>query len=107
MMYKEGIVYINDEVAGTLEKKNEGYVFCYADEYFNNSDKKPISITLPKTKQEYKSKILFPFFFNMLSEGVNKQVQCRLLKIDENDYFSLLLATGSKETIGAVYLKPK
>ncbi len=106
-MNMEGIVYINDEVAGTLKKNKEGYIFRYTDEYFNDSNKRSISITLPKTKQEYKSKILFPFFFNMLSEGVNKQVQCRLLKIDENDYFGLLLATGSKETIGAVYVKAK
>lgn len=104
---KKGIVYINDEVAAILEKNNDGYVFRYTDEYFANTNKKSISITLSKTKQEHKSKVLFPFFFNMLSEGVNKQLQCRLLKIDENDYFSLLLAVGNKETIGAVYVKPE
>jgi len=104
---KKGIVYSNDEVAGTLEKNNDGYVFRYSDEYFANTNEKSISITLSKTKQEHKSKILFPFFFNMLSEGVNKQLQCRHLKIDENDYFSLLLAIGNRETIGAVYVKPE
>lgn len=104
---RKGIVYTNDEIAGTLEKNNDGYVFRYTDQYFANTDKKSISITLPKTKQEHKSKTLFPFFFNMLSEGANKQLQCHLLKIDENDYFSLLLAIGNKEIIGAVYVKPE
>ena len=43
----------------------------------------------------------------MLSEGVNKKLQCRQLKIDENDFFNLLLETGNKEVIGAVYVKAK
>ena len=103
-MKKRGIVYMNGLVAGTLEKNSKGYIFRYADEYFNNNNTPSISITLPKTKQEYSSKILFPFFFNMLSEGANKQLQCRHLKIDEDDYFSLLLATSNSDTIGAVYV---
>jgi len=41
----------------------------------------------------------------MLSEGSNKAIQNRLLKIDENDYFSLLLATAMSETIGALTIK--
>jgi serine/threonine-protein kinase HipA len=38
----------------------------------------------------------------MLSEGVNRALQSRTLQIDEQNYFGLLLATGSTETIGAV-----
>jgi len=104
-MSKTGIVLVNNEEAGTLFLEGREYVFRYNDEYFNNSNKKAISVTLPKTKLEYKSKELFPFFFNMLSEGVNRKLQCRQLKIDENDYFELLLATGGTETIGAVSVK--
>jgi len=37
-----------------------------------------------------------------LSEGENRKLQCRVLKIDENDHFGLLLKTASEETIGAV-----
>jgi hypothetical protein len=40
----------------------------------------------------------------MLSEGVNRQLQCRLLKIDEQDNFGLLAATAQYDTIGAVKL---
>jgi serine/threonine-protein kinase HipA len=104
-MAKEGIVFVNDEEAGNIGYHHSQYIFKYSDDYFNDSRKKAISVTLPKTQQEYKSKTLFPFFFNMLSEGVNRKLQCRQLQIDENDYFGLLLATGGSETIGAVSVK--
>ena len=38
----------------------------------------------------------------MLPEGSNKQVVCRLMKIDSDDYFGLLLNTAQNDTIGAV-----
>jgi serine/threonine-protein kinase HipA len=40
----------------------------------------------------------------MLSEGVNRQLQSHLLKINEKDYFGLLLATAKTDTIGAITL---
>lgn len=104
IMNKKGFVYCNKDLAGILQKNNEGYIFEYTDEYFNNPDKKAISITIQKTQKSYTSKILFPFFFNMLAEGANKALQCKWLKIDEEDHYSLLLATGSVDTIGAVYV---
>jgi serine/threonine-protein kinase HipA len=42
----------------------------------------------------------------MLSEGVNRQLQARQLKIDEKDYFGLLVATASVDTIGAITIQP-
>ena len=102
-----GIIYVNNERAGTITRSGNEYIFRYDDEYFINPEKKAISVTLPKTQQQYRSIELFPFFFNMLSEGVNRKLQCRQLQIDENDYFGLLLATGGKETIGAVSVKPE
>ncbi len=70
-----------------------------------DSAKKPISLTLPKTRQEYRSKMFFPFFYNVLAEGMNKRLQCRQLQIDENDYFSLLTHTAGEDTIGAITVK--
>ena len=100
-------IYVNKELSGTLtENKDGSFVFSYTDEYFKDNTKTAISLTLPKTKKEYHSDSLFPFFFNMLSEGVNKEVQMRKFKIDENDYFSLLLATAQEDTIGAITIKP-
>lgn len=42
----------------------------------------------------------------MLSEGHNRLVQARLLKIDEKDDFGILLATAHTDTAGAVTIKP-
>ena len=104
----KGIVYNNDVVAGTIEKEGDGgYVFRYENEYFNNDTYPPISLTLPKVQQEYRSNVLFPFFYGLLSEGINKEIQCRLYKIDENDDFTRLLLTAQQDTIGAITIKPE
>lgn len=100
-------VYRNNNLAGILtETSQRNYVFKYTNTYFNDIQKPAISLTLPKTQPEYLSNILFPFFFNMLSEGVNKKIQNLQLKIDEKDYFGLLMATAQFDTIGAVSIKP-
>lgn len=100
-------IYRNKEYAGTLtEESREQFVFRYDDNYYNDTSKPAISLTLPKSQQEYISPFLFPFFFNMLSEGVNRQLQSRLLKIDEQDNFGLLAATAQYDTIGAITVKP-
>lgn len=96
-------VYRNRELIGVLTQFSPtDYEFRYDDNWFANGDLPPVSLTMPKNKQVYKSKYLFPFFFNMLSEGVNRQLQTRYLKIDEKDYFGLLLATAKTDTIGAI-----
>lgn len=100
-------VYMKGIEAGTLtENDNGSYSFEYEPKYFANTLMPEVSLTLPKTEIKFTSDYLFPFFFSLLSEGANKEVQCRLLKIDEKDYFGLLLATTSHDTIGAVTLKP-
>lgn len=100
-------VYRNHELAGILtEESPKSYVFRYNDQYFTDATKPAISLTIPKTIQESHADHLFPFFFNMLSEGVNRKLQCRLLKIDEEDHFGLLSATARYDTIGAVTVKP-
>jgi HipA-like protein len=100
-------IYRNGTLAGTLKEENrKHYVFRYDDNYFNDSSKPPISLTLPKILQEYKSSFLFPFFFNMLSEGVNRKLQSTQLRIDDDDHFGLLAATAQYDTIGAITVKP-
>lgn len=96
-------VYRNGQLAGVLTQfSNNSYEFKYDDNWLANGDLPSISLTMPKNKQVYTSEYLFPFFFNMLSEGVNRQLQTRYLKIDEKDYFGLLLATAQTDTIGAI-----
>lgn len=99
-------VCFNGELAGILkEDAQRHFTFTYVDAWFANPEKPAVSLTLPKTQKEYHSKILFPFFFNMLSEGVNRKLQSRVLRIDENDYFGLLLATARNDTIGSITVK--
>jgi serine/threonine-protein kinase HipA len=100
-------IYRNGILAGILKEENRRhYTFRYEDQYFKDSNMPPISLTLPKTQQEYCSSFLFPFFSNMLSEGVNRKLQCTQLKIDEDDDFGLLAATAQYDTIGAITVKP-
>ena len=100
-------IYCNKVLAGILVEKNrKSYIFRYDDKYFNDTGKPAISLTLSKSQQEYHSEFLFPFFSNMLSEGVNKKLQNIQLKIDEKDDFGLLLATARFDTPGAVTVKP-
>ena len=103
---RQAEVYYNKILAGLLTESDNGeYIFRYDDKYFQDSSLPAISLTLPKTKQEYRSETLFSFFFYMLSEGANKAIQCQALRIDEEDYFGLLLATAHTDTIGAVTVK--
>jgi HipA-like protein len=96
-------VFRSGVLAGILtETNNRTFEFKYDDAYFSDNSKPAISLTLPKNQLVYTSEHLFPFFYNILSEGVNRAVQLRQLKIDKNDFFGLLLATAQYDTIGAI-----
>ncbi len=102
-------VYVlrNGVVAGMLtEEHRRSYVFRYTDAYFSDPTLPAISLTLPKTQQEYREERLFPFFSNLLAEGENRKWQSRLLRIDEQDQFGLLAATARVDSIGSVTVKP-
>ena len=99
-------VYVNNILAGTLTEHDDySYTFRYDAAYLNNPSQTAISLTLPKQKEEYHSNHLFPFFYNLLSEGSNKAIQGKVLKIDDNDYFTRLIKTAHTDTIGAVTIK--
>ena len=100
-------IFRNGILAGTLTEENRQlYVFRYDDTYFNDTSKPGISLTLPKTQKEYSSQFLFPCFFNMLSEGVNRKLQSTQLRLDEDDDFGLLALTAQYDTIGAITVNP-
>lgn len=101
-----GAIYNNGVLAGYLERDQDGkYIFRYEDAYYNSEKTTSISLTLPKTQQTYQSDTMFSFFHGLLSEGINKDIQCRLLKIDERDDFTRLLRTAGDDTIGAITIK--
>lgn len=98
-------VLYNEQLAGTLSRSAGKYRFVYDKTYLTTPGSRPVSLTLPLRDSPYESEVLFPAFVNRLSEGANKALQCRLLKIDENDYFGLLLATAGSDSIGPLTIK--
>jgi serine/threonine-protein kinase HipA len=99
---RSATVFYNGTPAGILEKAGNTYRFAYDETYLNKRGCRPVSITMPLRKEVYESAVLFPVFVNMLSEGANKRIQCHMLRIDENDYFSLLLETTNNDSIGPI-----
>ncbi len=96
-------VLFRGEEAGILAQHDDGtFEFQYHQAWAEDSSKPAISLTLPKTIEPYKSPYLFPFFYNMLPEGSNKEVACKINRLDRKDYFGLLLTIAKNDTIGAV-----
>jgi HipA-like protein len=104
-MQQKANVYQNGELAGTLIKHEGKYTFSYDENYFNNRTKPAISLSFPKTQRTYESSLLFAFFYGLLSEGTNKEIQCKTLRIDEKDDFTRLIKTAHTETIGAITVR--
>ena len=100
---RTGHVYYKNQLAGVLSQLDNGsFVFQYDEQWLNDSSKASISLTFPKNKMEFHSSTLFPFFFNLIPEGVNKRLICSKKRIDLNDYFGILLEVAGGDTIGAV-----
>ena len=100
---RQGKVFVNGTEAGILQEDDSGrFTFSYNDDYRG----RPVCLAMPVRNEAYESDYLFPFFFNMLSEGANRRLQSQLLHIDEYDDFGILLATAQTDTIGAVTIKP-
>ncbi|MCM1451891.1 MAG: HipA N-terminal domain-containing protein [Clostridium sp.] len=99
-------IFYNDIKAGALSELQPGrhYIFKYEPDYLK-SEFPPISATLPKQKEEFESDLLFPFFANMIPEGINRRVICRALRIDEKNLFGILSAMSGKDFIGAVNIR--
>ena len=103
----KAIVYRNFTAIGKIEYNlaKAEYSFSYDKNYLQESDSREISFTLPLQKEVFYSKTLFSFFSNLLAEGNIKKMQCRSLKIDEEDEFTRLIKTAHSNTIGSITIK--
>lgn len=101
-MRKAKILYKNQQAGMLIQHDNGSFTFKYHNSWINDKTQPAISLTLPKSQQEYHSDFLFPFFYNMLPEGSNKQIVCKHNRLDLNDYFGLLLTTAKNDNIGAI-----
>jgi serine/threonine-protein kinase HipA len=102
---QKGEVYRNERLVGIVSKENGEYHFIYDQGYLNDPLAFPISVGLPLQDVGYTSPVIFPFFANMLAEGSAKTIQCKALRIDENDLFTRLLKTTASNTIGSITIK--
>ena len=85
-MRKANVLFKNEEAGILTQHDDSSFSFCYYDDWVSNYSKQSISLTLPK----------------MLPEGSNKQVVCKLNRIDLEDHFGLLMYTAKNDSIGAV-----
>lgn len=105
-MAKRAEVYFKDELAGILEKTDAGtYRFTYDGRYLADTHVRPISATLPLAREPFESVALFPFFHGLIPEGWLLELESKILKIDEDDAFEMLLATCG-DCVGAVSIRP-
>ena len=99
--YRTAYIYVRNIFAGTLKETDEGYSFVYDADYLEREDASSVSLTLPMRKEEYKSKILFPFFDGLIPEGWLLDVVTHNWKISAKDRFGILLV-ACKDCIGNV-----
>ena len=85
-MRKANVLFKNEEAGILTQHDDSSFSFCYYDDWVSNYSKQSISLTLPKTE----------------TEGSNKQVVCKLNRIDLEDHFGLLMYTAKNDSIGAV-----
>jgi HipA-like protein len=100
---REATILFKGEKAGILTQHDDAsFTYSYTNDWMLNDKKPNISMTLDKKNKEYHSQFLFPFFYNMLPEGTNKLALCKQNRIDQDDYFGLLLTVAGNDTIGAI-----
>ena len=102
-----GYVYDESTFVGEIVFDGEKYLFSYDDAFLEDASNFAISLTLPKRKEPFLSTHLHSFFANLLAEGNLKKLQCKQLKIDEEDEFTRLIKTANIDTIGAITVREK
>ena len=103
---RQATIFYKGEEAGILEQHDEGsFTFRYLEAWLANPANPSISLTLDRNQREYHAEYLFPFFYNMLPEGTNRQSVCKANRLDPDDYFGILMATAQFDTVGAVTVK--
>lgn len=98
---RKAIILVHNKRAGILsENATGGYEFFYDDNY----EGEPVSLTMPLHTKTY-SFAKFPSFFEgLLPEGIMLEGLLKIGKIDKNDFFAQLIATGN-DLVGAVTVK--
>ena len=104
MTNKAKVLYSN-QLAGYLQKTDNGYSFTYDKDYLKTDYPKPVSQTLPLSPYTQTSRTLFAFFDGLIPEGWLLNIASKHWKINRTDRFELLI-TLCRDTIGAVTVEP-
>jgi HipA-like protein len=100
-------IFRREAAAGTLVEDDAGhFTFIYEPSYLANDGLPPVSLTMPKRAEPYRSTHLFPCFVALLAEGALATEQCRRLRLDERDLFGRLMATCRGDCIGSLRIEP-
>lgn len=99
---KKARVFVKGIEAGILTELIQGkeYVFEYHDTYYGIE----VSRTMPTKEKVYTYDNFPPFFEGLLPEGIQLDGLLKNRKIDQDDFFSQLIAVG-EDMVGAVTVK--
>lgn len=101
----ELLVSLNGIKVGTLLKdSNGGLHFSYTQQWMERPGARPISLSLPITKQKYAGEVVYNFFDNLLpdSPDIRNKIQARF-NVGSGHSFDLLAAIGN-DCVGAIQL---
>jgi serine/threonine-protein kinase HipA len=93
-------IYVDEEIAGYLERVAAGYRFTYCDAYRGE----PVSLTMPLSQKVYDYEVFPPFFDGLLPEGSMLESLLRRAKLDRDDFLGQLIAIG-RDVVGNVTIR--
>ncbi|MEZ9823304.1 type II toxin-antitoxin system HipA family toxin [Shewanella sp. 10N.286.45.A1] len=98
-------VYMNGYLVGEFTKSTTGsHLFKYAKQWLNTSNSRPISLSMPLQKKEYKGDEVYNFFDNLLPDNI--EVRNRIVAryhAQSTQAFDLLAKVG-QDSVGALQL---
>lgn len=103
---RQGEIWVNKDLAGTLTEDEEGYHFKYSETYLDNKNATPVSLNLPLQMETFNSDSLFPFFDGLIPEGWLLDIAQKNWKLNPRDRMGLLLAT-CRDCIGNISVLEK
>lgn len=101
-------VYLNGYLVGEFKKSSNGaHSFCYSTSWLALSGSRPISLSMPLVKSEYRGDVVYNYFDNLLPD--NSEVRQRIVaryQAGSSLPFDLLSMIG-RDCVGALQLLPK
>ncbi len=99
-------VYYHGQFIGVLNiNKGRRYTFTYTEEWLQNENAIPISISLPLSPGEFSEEKSMSFFSNLLPESTIREKLAKQFKLSEKDSYGLLELIGG-ECAGAISILP-